>query len=405
MAEVYSVLDVGAEKTCCLIAVREPNRPLSVIGCGQTVSEGFENGVVTGMEALHATIRKAVRRAEEMAEGRINQVIATLPCAQPQSVHQHLPEFQVNGGRITEQSFSGMQLDGPGQGDWEKMGIMHALPVRYELDGSRVDDPVDMVGNRLRIQVHLVCAERSAAWNLETCLADAEIEVKAMVFPALAAGLATMTAEEREMGSVVIDIGASRVSLGIFHKGALVHAWATVGGGDYFTRDLARGLGVSVQEATRIKKLHASTVVGEGLGPIRVQPHETEAEEEQVEVPSSVINEIVTSRARSLFEETAQALAASGFPNEMGGVVVLTGGGSQMRGLAELASGALGRQVRLGRPDGLPGLPDTLRKPEFAVIVGLLRYAEQPPREFLSRALPPRPGGLRTVLRWLRENF
>ena len=405
MTDVYSVLDVGAEKICCLIAAREPGRMLTVIGSGHTRSEGFDNGVVTDMYALPTAIRQAVRRAEEMADGRITQVIATLPCAQLTSTHQELPPCQLNGGRITEQSFSELRLDDPSDDDAGTSRIVHALPVGYELDGSRVDDPVDMVGNLLRIHVHRVHAERSVGWNLETCLADAQIEVKALVFPALAAGLAVMTEEERRIGSVVIDVGASRTSLGIFHEGALVYAWAGAGGGDYFTRDLARGLGVSLQEATRIKKFHASTVIGEGLGPVSVQPHEADTEDERVEIPAKAVNQIVASRARAMFEELAEVLASSGFPQEMGGVVVLTGGGSQIRGFADAAGKVLARRVRLGRPEGVPGLPDALRKPEFAVLVGLLRYAEEPPREVLSRALPPRAGGLRAAFRWLRENF
>jgi cell division protein FtsA len=405
VTDVYSVLDVGAEKICCLIAAREPGRALTVIGSGHTRSEGFDNGVVTDMSALPTAIRKAVRRAEEMADGRITQVIATLPCAQLTSTHQELPAFQISGGRITEQSFSEMRLDDPSDDDAGTSRIVHALPVRYELDGSRVDDPVDMVGNLLRINVHLVHAERSVGWNLETCLADAQIEVKALVFPALAAGLAVMTEEERRIGSVVIDVGASRTSLGIFHEDALVYTWACAGGGDYFTRDLARGLGVSLQEATRIKKFHASTVIGDGLGPVSVQPHEAETEDEWIEIPAKAVNQIVASRAKAMFEELAEVLASSGFPQEMGGVVVLTGGGSQIRGFADAASKILARRVRLGRPEGVQGLPEALRKPEFAVLVGLLRYAEEPPREFLSRALPSRAGGLRAAVRWLRENF
>jgi len=404
VTDVYSVLDVGAEKICCLIAAREPGRTLTVIGSGHTRSEGFDNGVVTDMYALPTAIRQAVRRAEEMADGRITQVIATLPCARPTSAHRELPPFQVNGGRISEQSFSEMRLDDPNDDDSGANKLVHALPVSYELDGSRVADPVDMVGSLLRINVHLVHAERSRGWKLETWQAGAQIEVKALVFPGLAAGLAVMAEEERRIGSVVVDIGASRTSLGIFHDNAMVYTWACAGGGDYFTRDLARGLGVSLQEATRIKKFHASTVLGDGLGPVSVQPHEADTEDERVEIPAEAVNQIVASRAKAMFEELADVLAGSGFPQEMGGVVVLTGGGSQVRGLADAASKVLGRRVRLGRPEGVPGLPDALRKPEFAVLVGLLRYAEDPPREFLSRALPPRAGGLRAAFRWLQEN-
>ena len=402
---MFSVLDVGAEKICCLIAARKPSQPVTVIGCGHTRSAGFENGVVSDMYALPEAVGKAVRRAEEMADGRVTQLLVSLPCAQPESSHIELPPFQLNGGRIMEDSFSEMRLDDPSGDEPGAPKIVHALPTSYELDGNRIQDPVDMVGNLLKINVHMVHAERSAGWNLETCLADIQIEVKAMVFPALAAGLATMTEEERRIGSVVIDIGASRISLGIFHDSALVYAWAGAGGGDDFTRDLARGLGVSLKEATRIKKFHASTVMGDGLGPVQVEPHEGQADGEQVELPGEDINRIVASRAQAMFEEISDVLAGSGFPSELGGVAVLTGGGSQIRGLLDTAGQVLGRRVRLGRPDNVPGLPEALRKPEFAVLVGLLRYAEQPPREFLSRALPPRAGGLRAAFRWLRENF
>ena len=111
MTDVYSVLDVGAEKICCLIAVREPGRTLTVIGSGHTRSEGFDNGVVTDMYALPTAIRKAVRRAEEMADGRITQVIATLPCAQPTRRTRNFPPFQIMGGHGAE--FQRKRLDDP----------------------------------------------------------------------------------------------------------------------------------------------------------------------------------------------------------------------------------------------------------------------------------------------------
>ena len=159
MTDVYSVMDVGAEKICCLIAAREPGQRLTVIGSGRTRSEGFDNGNAIDMYALPTAILKAVRRAEEMADVR-----------------------------ITEQGFSELRFGNPSDDDTGTSRIVHALPVSYELDGSRENDPADMVGNLLRINAHPVLAERSVGWNLETCLVDAQIKVKAWVSSALAAG-------------------------------------------------------------------------------------------------------------------------------------------------------------------------------------------------------------------------
>ena len=151
---------------------------------------------------------------------------------------------------------------------------------------------------------------------------------------------------------------------------------------------------MSLQEATRIKKFHASTVLGDGLGPVSVQPHEADTEDERVEIPAEAVNQIVASRAKAMFEELADVLAGSGFPQEMGGVVVLTGGGSQIRGLADAASKVLARRVRLGQPEGVPGLPDALRKPEFAVLVGSpLDTPRTLPASFFPERCPPRAGG------------
>ncbi len=159
MTDVYSVMDVGAEEICWLVAARGPGQRLPVTGRGRTRSEGFGNGDATDMYALPTVILKAVRRAEEMADVR-----------------------------ITEHGFSELRFDNPSDDATGTSRIVHALPVSDELDGSRENDPADMVGNLLRIHVHPVLAERSVGWNLETCPVDARIKVKARVSSALAAG-------------------------------------------------------------------------------------------------------------------------------------------------------------------------------------------------------------------------
>lgn len=410
MAAFYSdpiaVLDMGSSKVCCLIGERDRAGGFRVRGSGIQAAEGFRGGTVVDMEGARGAVRKAVAAAEKMADATVTRVTTTLPCARPRSRRVNV-DFPLRGGTITDESLNSIVFDGVGRNEVNGTRVAHALPVSYAIDGLRgIRDPVGMTGDRFVVEVHVLEAERALVANLAACLAGTELAVDAMVFPALAAGLGVLEEEERDLGAAVVDIGASRTSFGIFYEGSLVHAGSLPVGGEHVTRDLARGLSVSVADAERVKILHgnAAGLLGPG-STVRLRPIGMGEEEDPVEVPREKVNHIVGARAEETVERVRDAIAASGFGPLLYGTVVLTGGASQLQGLVEVASRMLARRVRVGRPAGVPGLANMLETPAFAVAIGLLSYAERRPREFLARAVPAKGRGVRSMFRWVRDNF
>lgn len=405
-SEPVAVLDMGSSKICCLVAERTRSDGLKIRGSNIQAAEGFRSGTVVDMDRARETVKKVVEAAERMADATVTKVITTLPCANPRSRRVTI-DFPLRGETITEENLNGIVFDGVGQDEVNGTRIAHALPTSYMIDGLHgIREPVGMTGEHFKVEVHVLEAERAFATNLASCLAGIELAVDAMVFPALAAGLGVLEEEERELGTAVVDIGAECTTFGIFYEGSLVHAGSVPVGGEHVTRDLARGLSVCVAEAGRIKSLHGNAAVPFGAsGAIPIRPIGAGKDEDPIEVSREKVNHIVGARAEETIERVRDAIAASGFGPLLYGTVVLTGGASQLQGLGEAAARIFGRRVRIGRPVGIPGLADMLETPAFAVAAGLLSYAERRPREFLAHAVPARGRGVRSMFRWVRDNF
>ncbi len=404
--DVIAVLDAGSSKVCCLIAERTRSEPFRIIGSGHQASRGIRNGMISDMQAAQDSISQALATAEQMADSRPRSVIATLPCAKPSSRRVNL-EGVLGGGAITPESLDEIIIEDIPAEQVGGSRLVHALPVSYAIDGERgIRNPVGMTGDRLAVEVHLINSERAFAANLISCLAKSELDVEAMVFPSFAAGLAVLNEDEQDLGTAIVDIGASRTTYGIFYDGSLVHAGQLPVGGEHVTHDLARSLSISVETAEWVKILHATADRDcPASGEIRTAAIGAGEEDELLTIPKDKVNRIVSARVEEIVERVRDSIESSGFKQILYGTVVLTGGASQLQGLVEVASRILSQRVRIGRAGNIPGLADALQTPAFAVAVGLLTYGERRPREFLSRTAVARDSGFRGAFRWFRENF
>jgi cell division protein FtsA len=288
--------------------------------------------------------------------------------------------------------------------------VVHSLPIGYALDDARgIRDPRGMLGKSLGVDMHVVTADVAAARNLMLCVERCHLSVEAMVATPYVAGLAVHTDDEADLGAAVVDIGAGTSTIAVFAGGHFVHADGFAIGGRHITMDLARGLNARVADAERIKTLSGSVLSG-GSDEREMITISHPAEERDVPhvVPRANLVRIIKPRAEEILEMVRDRL--KGAPLSADGRVVLTGGTSQLNGLPELATHILGRQVRIGRPLGLSGLPEAAKGPAFAVAAGLLVY---PQLAYLEHFEPRRTRQMMTgtdnyfsrVGRWLRESF
>jgi cell division protein FtsA len=260
--------------------------------------------------------------------------------------------------------------------------------------------------------MHMVTAEVATVRNLMLAIERSHLSVEAMAATPYVSGLAALADDEADLGVATIDMGAGTTTLAVFSGGRFVHADGFALGGHHVTLDLARGLNTRIADAERIKAIYGSVLTGgsDERDMITVPPVSDAEREPPQFVSRAAIVRIITPRVEEVLEMVRDRLKASPFAAEPRGRVVLTGGASQLSGLADLASRIFQRPVRIGRPLGIAGLPDAAKGPAFAAAAGLLVYPQAAHLEHFeprkTRQLMTGTGGyMARVGQWLRESF
>jgi cell division protein FtsA len=258
----------------------------------------------------------------------------------------------------------------------------------------------------------MVTAEAAIARNLMLTVERSHLSVEAMVASPYVAGLSALADDEADLGAAVIDMGAGTTTIAVFSAGRFIHADGFALGGNHVTMDLARGLNARVADAERIKTFYGNVLSGDSdsRDMITVPPVGDDDREPPQFVSRETLVHMIKPRVEEILEMVRDRLAASCFAAEPRARVVLTGGASQLVGLSNLAARILGRPVRIGRPLGLAGLPESAKGPAFAVAAGLLVYPQAAHLEHFeprrTRQLMTGTGGyMAKVGRWLRESF
>ena len=421
---IISVLDIGSSKICCMIARATPRleskvlpgrtHKVEVLGFGHQRSRGIKSGVVVDLEGAEKAIRLAVDAAERMAGVTVDSLIVSVSSGRLVS-EAFSADISLGGHAVEDGDIARVLRAGASHALAPERSVVHSIPIGYTLDGeSRVRDPRGMIGNKLGVDMHVVTAENAPLRNIELCINRAHLSVEAVVAAPYASGLAALVDDEAEMGCACIDMGGGTTTLSVFMDGRFVYCDAIAIGGQHVTMDLARGLSTRLDDAEKLKILHGSALGGAGSDEdiVSVPQIGEEDGEGANQTNRSHLTRIIRPRVEETLELIRDRLNRSGFAGAVGKRVVLTGGASQLTGLNELARRILARNVRLGRPMGIAGLPGAAKGPAFAAGVGLLIYPQMIHLEnFASLGLvSPRrmtgTGGTLTRLgQWLQENF
>ncbi len=372
-----TAIDVGSAKTCALVAEVTDNG-LRYRGHGVAESRGSRKGVICDLDKAVASIQKAVEQAEDSSGTAIEHALLGVAGGHVRGVNSHGGlTFGTRAREIARDEIRSAVDKAraiPLPSDRE---ILHLLPQDFILDDQGgVHDPLGMMAMRLEVRVHMVTAAASATQNVVTAVNRAGVEVDDTVFEPLACAEAVLRNDERELGVCLVDVGAGSTGLIVFQEGAVIHTAVIPIGGDHFTSDLSVGLCTPLVEAEKIKKMYGNVVVT--LVP----------EANEVEVPSvgdrpsrlisqRMVGEILEPRARELFEMLRDNLRHSGTLEACVGGVVLSGGGSRLAGIFDVAESVLRRPVRLSWPTPLAKMPSTLAEPEFATVLGMAFYAHR----------------------------
>lgn len=402
------VLDIGSTKVVCLIGRQEADGRLRVLGFGWHRGKGVRGGGIVDLDQAERAIRAAVGQAEDMADTRLHKVTVNLTCGQPESRLLNV-QWPVGGRAVEESDIRRVIAEGRARAEGDGRETIHAMPLTFSADETEgVADPRGLFCSTLTARLHIIDAATGALRSLGACVARCDLDIAEVVSAPMAAGLAVLMEDERELGVTVIDMGGGTTGMAVFGEGQLLHTAQLPVGGGHVTNDVARLLSTPVAHAERLKALYgnAAGCTDDEREMLSVQLI-GEEDHQHAKVPRSMLVSIIRPRIEETFELVKERLERSGLTRAAGNRVVLTGGACQLGGVRELAAHMLGKQVRLGRPSALRGLPDAAAGPAFATAAGLLAWAAG-----AGRAMPdidldsaPPAGMLRRVVDFIRNRL
>lgn len=426
---VVSILDVGTSKVCCIIAKLRPRNEsfvlpgrthtIEVLGIGLQKGRGIKAGVIVDLDAAEHSIRLAVDAAERMAGVTVESLIVNVSSGRLVS-EAFSAEIALGGHPVKQADISQVLRAGAEHALKPERSVVHSIPIGYSLDGEHgIQDPRNLLGNQLGVDMHVVTAENPPLRNLELCINRSHLSVEAMVATPYASGLAALVEDEAEMGVACIDFGAGTTTLSVFMGKRFVYSDAIAVGSHHITMDIARGLSTRLDVAEKIKVLQGSALAGSNDNDVMIGVPQIGDEQSDTvnQVPRAQLVRIIQPRIEEILELVRDRLNRSGFADAVGKRLVVTGGGSQLNGLGELARRILSRNVRLGRPLGIKGMPASAKGAAFSTAVGLLIYPQMAQIEYFSAGtglgqsigqtskMTGTDGTFAKLGNWLRESF
>lgn len=378
-----AVLDVGSSKVAALIAVTDGDGAPRVIGTGQRACAGLRQGLVADLERTETAIRQAMEQAERNAGVTIENVIVSVSAGGLDSEIVSV-EVDIGGQRIERADIDHVLSEGRAQLDAGGRMILHAQPALYTLDDAmRVMNPLGLHADRLGVDIHIITADTPPVRNLDQCVRTADLGVQTIVASPIAAGLACLASEERELGVALVEIGAGVTNVAVHARGMLVGLASLAMGSEDITADIAATFSTRRIYAERLKTLYGSagTSPRDNHDMIEILPISEDDDVEPTRVPRAQIVSVIRDRLDILFAGVGERLDDMGFKGPRGRQVVLTGGGAELKCIADFAQGLLGRHCRVGRPRGLVGLPEAQTGSAFSTLAGLALYGAKEPED------------------------
>ena len=372
-------LDVGTSKIAAIVGeAKADGHGIDIVGIGLADAQGIRRGVVVNLEAAVESIKKALEEAELTAGVEIDAVHLGLSGA-------HVKAFNSRGvvavagknREITREDVRRAIDASKAVALPHGREIVHVLPQDFVVDEQDgIGAPVGMTGARLEVNVHVVTGSVSTTQNIVACVNRAGVAVLDTVLEQLAAAESVLTPDEKELGVAVVDIGGGTTGFAVFEKGSLWHTGVVALGGDHFTNDIAVGLRTPIPEAEKTKRRAGCALAS------------MVSDEETIEVASvggrqprimsrRLLSEVLQPRAEEVFHQLWDEVRRAGYERSLNSGIVLTGGGSILEGIPEMADQIFDLPIRRACPLAVGGLTDHVNNPAFATAVGLVMYARR----------------------------
>jgi cell division protein FtsA len=400
-------LDIGTTKVAAAIGEYNENDELEITGVGTSPSYGLRRGVVINIESTLRSVHAAIEAAEQMAGREVDSVVTGIAGGHIEGLNSRGVVAVTGRGREIAQHDVNRVIDAAKAVvipmDRE---VLHVIPQEFIVDDQGgIKNPLDMIGVRLEAEVHIITGSVTSAQNLIKCVNRAGFKVESIVLESLAASRAVLSRDEQELGCLLIDLGGGTTDFVVHLDGAPYYTSVLPVGGHQVTGDLSIMLKTPMESAEKIKKEagccyeplaeEGEPVIIPGVGgrpPLSVSRKE--------------IAGIIEPRVGEILTMVRDKVAKKGYLKQLGGGVVLTGGGAMMPGAVELAQDVFETAARVGQPANLGGVTGQYQQADFATAIGLVMYGQSMgvggPR---AEATASGPGIFRGFMNWIKNFF
>jgi cell division protein FtsA len=368
-------LEIGTSKVCAVVGELNAENALNVVGLGQARSRGVRKGEIADAPMVEEDVRHAIVEAEQMADVEIRSVYLGVTGGHLRGFNNRGVHPVVSADReISEEDVQDVIKNAKTINLPAQNHVIHAIRQHFLVDGQDgITNPVGMLGARVEVDVHVVHGNLNRLQNAIRAVKGLQLEVDDIVFNGLAASLALLSNEQKELGSVVIDIGGGTTEYVVYTNGIIKHTGVLAVGGDHVSNDLAYGLKVPLSRAEQLKIEHGSALVDDSV------KGQSLSITNELGLPLKEINlenlrRIMSLRLEEIFQLIAHDLEQAGALDYLRAGVFLCGGGARIAGIAKLAEQVLQMPVTVGKTNSISGLKSALDQPEFAAAIGLVKF-------------------------------
>ncbi|MBK9058922.1 MAG: cell division protein FtsA [Flavobacteriales bacterium] len=373
--EIVAGLDIGTTNIACIVGRKNEQGKLEIMGMGKSRSDGVSRGVVTNIQRTVDSIKAAVQEAEDSAGVEITTVNVGIAGQHIRSMHHRGMITRQSLEQEIRQSDIDQLID-----DMFKLAmvpgeeIIHVLPQEYIVDNEQgIKDPIGMSGVRLEANFHIITGQVTAARNINKCVARANLDVTELILEPLASADAVLSAEEKEAGVVLVDIGGGTTDIAIFSDHIIRHTAVIPFGGNVITDDIKMGCAILRDQAELLKSRFGSALASENKeNEVVCIPGLRGREPKEISLKN--LANIIQSRMEEILDHVYFEIKNSGLEKQLSGGIVLTGGGAQLKHLRQLTEYVTGMSTRIGYPNEhlANSKVEDVTSPLFATGVGLV---------------------------------
>lgn len=374
--EILAGLDLGTTKVCAVIAEKIPEKnKIDILGFGVAPSEGLHKGLVANIGKTAEAIKAAMSQASNRAGIEIKTLNVGVAGEHITSIrHRNYVTINREEKEITKEDLERLEADVRTIRIPSDRQILHIIPEEFSVDHQGgIENPIGMSGSRLEASSHVVLASVAAIENIKKSVERAGYQVQDYILQPIASSASVLDESEKDLGVALLDIGGGTTDIAIYHKKSIKHTRVIGVAGNQVTNDIRESLGVITEEAERLKKEYGYATESAIIKDEDILIRGVGARG-NTKIPISLLTQIISLRMRELFTLVDNEIRAAGFKSKIKAGIVLTGGGSLLRGCTELAEEVFGLPARIGVPQDLgEGLSNEIESPEFATVAGLIK--------------------------------